>query len=105
MIARFDRDVGRLLDLLKELKVDDNTLVFFSSDNGAVFPLAGTDPVFFGSTRGLRGYKQDLYESGIRTPFLARWAGHVEAGSTNDHIGAVWDMLPTFCEITGATPP
>ena len=105
MITRFDRDVGRLLDLLKELKLDDNTLVFFSSDNGAVFPIAGTDPIFFGSTGGLRGYKQDLYEGGIRTPFLARWPGHVKAGSTSDLMGAFWDMMPTFCEITGTTPP
>ena len=105
MITRLDREIGRLLDLLKELKLDDNTLVFFSSDNGAVFPFAGTDPVFFGSTGGLRGYKQDLYEGGIRTPFLARWPGHVKAGSTSDHMGAFWDMMPTFCELVGTTPP
>jgi len=105
MITRFDHDVGRLLDLLKELNLDDNTLVFFSSDNGAVFPLAGTDPVFFGSTGGLRGYKQDLYEGGIRTPFLARWPGHVTAGSTSDLMGAFWDLMPTFCDLTGTMPP
>lgn len=105
MITRFDRDIGRLMALLKELKLDENTLVFFSSDNGAVFPLSGTDPVFFGSTGGLRGYKQDLYEGGIRTPFLARWPGHVKAGTTSDFIGAFWDVLPTFCELTGVTPP
>jgi arylsulfatase A-like enzyme len=105
MITRFDREVGKLMAVLKELNLDDNTLVFFSSDNGAVFPLSGTDPVFFGSTGGLRGYKQDLYEGGIRTPFLARWPGKIKAGSTNDHLGAFWDMMPTFCEITGAPPP
>lgn len=105
MITRFDRDIGRLLDLLRELKLEENTLVFFSSDNGAVFPISGTDPVFFGSTGGLRGYKQDLFEGGIRTPFLARWPGHVKAGSTSNHMGAFWDMLPTFCELVGITPP
>ena len=105
MITRFDRDIGRLLDLLTELKLDENTLIIFSSDNGAVFPIAGTDPVFFGSTGGLRGYKQDLYEGGIRAPFLARWKGRVKAGSTSDYMGAFWDIMPTFCEITGATPP
>jgi arylsulfatase len=105
MITRFDRDIGRLLDLLRELKLEDNTLVFFSSDNGAVFPLSGTDPVFFGSTGGLRGYKQDLYEGGIRTPFLARWPGHIKAGSTNDFVGAFWDMVPTLCDLAGITPP
>ena len=105
MITRFDRDIGRLLALLKELKIDDNTLIFFSSDNGAVFPLAGTDPDFFQSTGGLRGYKQDLYEGGIRTPLLARWPGHIRPGSTSAHMGAFWDLLPTLCELTGATQP
>jgi arylsulfatase A-like enzyme len=105
MITRLDRDIGRLLDLLQELGIEKNTLVFFSSDNGAVFPLSGTDPVFFGSTGGLRGYKQDLYEGGIRTPFLARWPGHVKAGSTNDYMGAFWDIMPTFCELVGVAAP
>ena len=105
MITRFDRDVGRLLDLLQELGIADNTLVFFSSDNGAVFPLAGTDPVFFGSTGGLRGYKQDLYEGGIRTPFIARWPGKIKAGATTDHVSAFWDFLPTMAELTGAPAP
>src|SRR5487761_1161579 len=68
MITRMDRDIGRLMSELKELGIDEQTLVFFASDNGAVFPLSGTDPEFFHSTGGLRGYKQDLYEGGIRTP-------------------------------------
>jgi arylsulfatase A len=105
MITRMDRDVGRLMALLKELGLDDETLVFFASDNGAVFPVSGTDPAFFNSTGGLRGYKQDLYEGGIRTPFVARWPGHIKAGSTNDFVGAFWDVLPTLCEISGATTP
>jgi arylsulfatase A-like enzyme len=105
MITRFDREVGKLLSLLKELNLDEKTLVIFSSDNGAVFPLAGTDPVFFNSTGGLRGYKQDLYEGGIRTPFLARWPGKIKAGSTSDHMGAFWDIMPTFCELGGVSPP
>ena len=62
MIARMDRDIGRLLTQLKELCLDNRTLVFFASDNGAVFPLAGTDPEFFHSNGELCGYKQDLYE-------------------------------------------
>jgi len=104
MITRFDRDIGRLMALLKELKIDENTLVLFGSDNGAVFPLSGTDPEFFGSTGGLRGFKQDLYEGGIRTPFLARWPGKIKAGSTSGHLGAYWDMMPTFCELAGVAP-
>lgn len=105
MITRMDRDVGRLMALLKERGIDDDTLVFFASDNGAVFSLSGTDPGFFRSNGNLRGHKQDLYEGGIRTPFIARWPGHIQAGATSGLIGAFWDMLPTLCEVAGAAPP
>ena len=105
MITRMDHDIGRLMGLLKDLEIDNNTLVFFSSDNGAVFPIAGTDPVFFQSTGGFRGYKQDLYEGGIRTPFLARWPGKIKAGVTNNHISAFYDFLPTMAEFAGVPVP
>ncbi|HVX11255.1 MAG TPA: arylsulfatase [Pirellulales bacterium] len=105
MITRMDRDVGRLMSLLKERGIDDDTLVFFASDNGAVFALSGTDPEFFRSNGNLRGYKQDLYEGGIRTPFIARWPGRIEAGTTSDLIGAFWDVMPTLCELAGAPVP
>jgi arylsulfatase len=105
MITRMDRDVGRLLDLLRELGLDEKTLVMFASDNGAVFPLAGADPDFFRSNGDLRGYKQELYEGGIRTPFLARWPGRIKAGSKSEFIGAFWDVLPTLCELAGTSPP
>lgn len=101
MITRMDRDIGRLQALLKELGLDERTLVLFASDNGAVFPLSGTDPVFFESNRQLRGYKQDLYEGGIRTPMIARWPGMIQPGTQSDHIGAFWDVMPTLCEIAG----
>jgi arylsulfatase A-like enzyme len=105
MVTRMDRDIGRLLALLDELHIAEKTCVFFASDNGAVFPLAGTDPDFFRSNAGLRGHKQDLYEGGIRTPFLARWPGKIRAGGTSDHVGAFWDVLPTLCELAGLAPP
>jgi arylsulfatase A-like enzyme len=105
MITRMDRDIGRLMAEFKKLGLDDHTLVFFGSDNGAVFAYAGTDPEFFHSTGNLRGYKQDLYDGGIRTPFIARWPGRIKAGTTSDLVGAYWDMLPTLCDIAGTKPP
>jgi arylsulfatase len=105
MITRMDRDIGRLMALIKELGLDDDTLVFFASDNGGVFAVAGTDPEFFHSNGILRGYKQDLYEGGIRTPFIARWPGRIKAGATSELVGAFWDVMPTLCEIAGTTAP
>lgn len=105
MITRMDRDIGRLVALLQELKLDEDTLVLFGSDNGAVFKYAGVDPDFFRSTGDLRGYKQDLYEGGIRTPFLARWPGKIAADTTNDHVGAYWDFLSTACELASVEAP
>ena len=105
MISRMDRDIGRLMTLLKELGLDDKTLVLFASDNGAVFPISGTDPAFFRSNGDLRGFKQDLYEGGIRTPFLARWPGRIKAGATSDFVGAFWDVMPTLCELAGTSAP
>jgi arylsulfatase A-like enzyme len=105
MISRMDRDIGRLMKELVELGLDDHTLVFFASDNGAVFAFDGTDPEFFHSNGNLRGYKQDLYEGGIRTPFIARWPGRISTGVTSPLIGAFWDILPTLCEIAGTTAP
>ena len=104
MITRMDRDVGRILTLLKKLKLDENTLVFFSSDNGAATPLWNDD--FFHSTGGSRGHKQNLYEGGIRAPLIARWPGKITRGSTCNHRCAFWDIMPTVLELAGQdTPP
>jgi len=105
MVTRMDRSVGRMLDLIKELKLDDNTIVFFSSDNGPIDHLAGTDSTFFGSLGSFRGMKGSLYEGGIRTPMIARWPGKIKAGSTSDHLGYFCDVLPTLSEIAGAETP
>lgn len=104
MIDRMDRDVGRILTLLKGLNIDDNTIVFFSSDNGP-HKEGGGDPDFFDSNGPLRGYKRDLYEGGIRVPLLARWPGAVKAGTRTDHISAFWDILPTFAQLAGVQSP
>jgi arylsulfatase A len=101
MITELDDYVGELLDKIKELGLEDNTIVIFASDNGP-HKEGGADPDYFDSNDGLRGYKRDMYEGGIRTPMLVRWPGIVKEGSTTDHISAFWDILPTFAEITGA---
>jgi arylsulfatase A-like enzyme len=104
MIDRMDGDIGRILALLKELNIDDNTLVIFSSDNGP-HKEGGADPDFFDSNGPLRGYKRDLYEGGIRVPMLVRWPGKVKPGSRTGHISAFWDALPTFAELAWIPVP
>lgn len=104
MMTRLDRQVGELLALLKELDIDDNTLVMLSSDNGP-HQEGGHQPDFFNSNGPLRGYKRDLYEGGIRVPLVVRWTGKLKAGSSSDLISAHWDMLPTFCELAGTKTP
>jgi len=105
MITRMDRDIGRLFALLKELSLDENTVVFFSSDNGPTLLLRERLAEFFQSAAGLRGLKQDLYEGGIRVPLLARWPGRIAAGTTSNHVSAFWDLAPTLAELAGAAPP
>ncbi len=104
MVTRMDRDIGRLMVLLKELGLDENTIVMFSSDNGP-HREGGHDPEFFGSRGGLRGIKRDLYEGGIRVPTIARWPGHIQPGQVSSQVWAFWDLLPTAAELAGAQPP
>lgn len=104
MMVKLDDGVGQLLDLLKELELDENTLVMLSSDNGP-HKEGGHSPEFFDSNGPLKGLKRDLYEGGVRAPLMARWPGKIEAGSTSDLISAHWDMLPTFCELAGVEAP
>lgn len=104
MVSRLDAYVGQILDKLETLGLADNTIVIFSSDNGS-HQEGGADPVFFNSSGGLRGNKRDLYEGGIKTPFIVKWPGKVKAGSESNFIGAFWDLMPTFVEIAGAPAP
>ena len=104
MITRLDRDVGRLLDRLRELGMEDNTIVCFSSDNGP-HQEGGVDPGFFASAGPLRGLKRDLYEGGIRVPLIVRWPGRIKPGRVNDDPWAFWDFLPTAAELAGAPAP
>lgn len=105
MISRLDRDVGRILGLLDELGLDENTLVMFSSDNGTTHLEQEVDYEFFESVGPLRGLKGSLYEGGIRVPMIARWPGRIEPGSTTDHLSAFWDVMPTIAEAVGAETP
>jgi len=100
MITRLDRDVGRIMALLKELGIDDNTLVIFNSDNGAAY----RDELFQHSG-ALRGFKRDLYEGGLRSPSIARWPGRIKAGATSEQVWAFWDFLPTMAELVGQKAP
>ncbi|MDB4387750.1 arylsulfatase [Akkermansiaceae bacterium] len=104
MMENLDNQVGEILAELKTLGIDDNTLVIFTSDNGA-HKEGGHDPDFWNSTGSLRGMKRDMHEGGIRTPMLARWPGVVPAGKTSDHLSAFWDVLPTMSELIGQPTP
>ena len=100
MVSRMDADVGRLLDRLRELGIDERTLVIFSSDNGP-HAEGGHDPEFFDSNGPLRGIKRDLYEGGIRVPTLAWWPGRIADGTVSHHIAYFGDVMPTVREILG----
>lgn len=101
MISHMDRGVGRLLDALEAQGLRENTLVIFTSDNGAdSYSIASAD--FFKANAPLRGYKYDLYEGGIRVPAIANWPGHIAAGGASDHPWYFADLMPTFAELAGA---
>jgi len=106
MVTRLDSDVGRLLDLLKELKLDDRTLVMTAGDNGSSFPPSSAlGKRFEQAANGLRGFKRELYEGGLRQAAIARWPGVVPAGRATDEPWAFWDFLPTAVELAGAKLP
>lgn len=113
MIAELDTHVGRVLAALDRFGLAERTLVVFSSDNGAThagaadprFHVGGADPVFFGSTAGLRGYKGSVYEGGIRVPTLVRLPGRIPAGAVNATPGYFADWYPTLCEAAGLPKP
>ena len=103
MITRLDSDIGKLMDKLKKLKIDQDTLVIFTSDNGP-HRESGVDPKFFKSPGPLRGIKGDLYEGGIRVPLLIHWPAKVKPGVC-DTPWAFWDFLPTAAQIARTKIP
>src|ERR1035441_10270762 len=104
MIRRVDDAVGDILQLLRDLGLETNTLVIFTSDNGP-HNEDGQDPRFFDSWGKMDGIKRDLWEAGVREPTIVSWPGHVPSHSANDTPSCFWDWMPTFADLAGLAPP
>ncbi len=106
MITRLDRDVGALISKLKQLELDDHTLVIFTSDNGP-HREGGTayEPEFFDASGPFQGIKRSLHDGGIRVPFIARWPGRIPAGRESSHVAYFGDLMATFSELAGVSAP
>ena len=102
MITRMDQGIGLIRKQLIDLQLEKNTVVLFTSDNG---PMKSPTTSFFNSNGSLRGEKRDLYEGGIREPFIVSWPGHIQPGSKSDHLGGFWDILPTFLDLANQQLP
>ena len=105
MVTRMDRDIGQLLDLLKELKLEENTLVILAGDNGSAHAPNSEIGKFFEQAHGLHGFKGTMYEGGLRQAGLVRWPGQVPAGRVSDEPWAFWDFLPTCVDLLGVKLP
>lgn len=113
MVSMVDRNVGQVLDLLRELDIEDNTIVFFTGDNGGQDRFRSPEHPrgFFGPNVdpktgvAFRGGKGNLYEGGLRIPFLVRWPGRIKSGQVSDLLFYQPDVLPTLTQLTGATAP
>ena len=104
MITRLDASVGRIMDDLRARKIDQDTVVLFTSDNGP-HSEGGVHANFLHSSGALRGIKRDLYEGGIRVPLIVRWPGHIKPGTTSDRPVAFWDVLPTLAALLQTNLP
>ncbi|MDG2279448.1 MAG: arylsulfatase [Flavicella sp.] len=104
MVSILDQQVGEIMEKVKELGLEKNTLIVFTSDNGP-HKEGGADPEFFNSNGELKGHKRDLYEGGIRVPMIVSWPGKIKANTKTDHISAFWDVFPTLGEIVEAEIP
>ena len=105
MVTRMDRSVGRIVEKLRALGLEKNTLVVFTSDNGPTHNVGGADSTFFHSAGPLRGLKGSLYEGGIRVPFIAYWPGMIRPGTRSDERFYFPDVLPTLCALAGTPAP
>jgi arylsulfatase A-like enzyme len=98
MMNLLDDQVGEVISKINDLDLRENTIIIFTSDNGP-HQEGGADPDYFDSNGILRGYKRDLYEGGIRVPFIISWKGHIKEGAVSDHVSAFWDFLPTVADL------
>lgn len=105
MITYLDTQVGHILEELDKNGLTSNTVVMFSSDNGPTFKIGGFDPTFFDSAGGLRGLKTDVYEGGIREPFIAKWPGHIKAGAVTDVPSVQYDLMATLADLLDIKNP
>ncbi|NMH86801.1 arylsulfatase [Flavivirga algicola] len=104
MIDRLDKQVGEIVAKLETLGLSENTIIMFASDNGPARE-GGANPDFFNSNGGLKGIKRDLYEGGIRSPFITVWPKKIKAGTVSNHISAFWDIMPTLADLAGIETP
>ncbi len=106
MVTRLDRDIGELMKKVKQLGLDEKTLVIFTSDNGP-HREGGPhyDPAFFEVSGPVTGLKRSLTDGGIRVPFIARWPGKIKPGTDSTHVGYFGDMMATFAEVAGTKTP
>lgn len=104
MVSVLDKQVGELCSTLDSLGIADNTIIIFTSDNGPHYE-GGADPEFFNSNGNLRGFKRDLYEGGIRVPFIVRWDNVIKENSSSNHLSTFWDFMPTLADIIKADTP
>lgn len=102
MVTRLDMYVGEVINELKQLGIDKNTIVIFTSDNGP-HREGGANPDYFKSYGPLKGTKRDVYDGGIRIPFIAWCPGKIAEGVKTDHISAFWDFMPTLADITNSS--
>lgn len=104
MVSRLDKTVGKIMKELKSFGIDSNTIVIFTSDNG-VHNKAGYNPDILDSNGPFRGIKRDMYEGGIRSPYIVSWPQKIKAGTASFHVSAFYDLLPTLCDILKVKPP
>ncbi|WP_407478827.1 arylsulfatase [Elizabethkingia miricola] len=100
MITYLDDQIGKIIKMVKRLGLTGNTIIMFSSDNGTTFN-GGVNPSYFNSVRGMRGLKMDVFEGGIRIPFIASWPGHISANTKTDLVSVQYDLMATFADLLG----